>query len=80
MTEAAQLKLSACCDAVRSLSGQLMDDGHEPRDVVNALLCELLAFNCDSLAQVERYLDGLLSRFRRNRDTITQAFEARAVH
>ena len=80
MTEADQRRLSACCDAVRSLSGELMDDGHAQRDVVNALLCELLAFNCESPADVERYLDGLLSRFRRNRDTITQAFEARAVH
>lgn len=80
MTEADQLRLSACCEAVRSLSGQLMDDGHAQRDVVNALLCELLAFNCDSPADVERYLDGLLSRFRRNRETITQAFEERAVH
>ena len=80
MTEASQKQLSACCDAVRSLSGQLMDEGHEQRDVVNALLCELLAFNCDSPADVERYLDGLLSRFRRNRATITEAFEARAVH
>ena len=80
MTEVDQQRLSACCDAVRCLSGQLMDDGHEQRDVVNALLCELLAFNCDSPADVERYLDGLLSRFRRNRESITQAFEERAVH
>ena len=80
MTEVDEQRLSACCDAVRSLSGQLMNDGHEQRDVVNALLCELLAFNCESPADVERYLDGLLSRFRRNRETITQAFEERAVH
>ena len=80
MTEADQQRLSACCDAVRSLSGRLMDDGHDRRDVVNALLCELLAFNCESPADVERYLDGLLRRFRRNRETIIQAFEEHAVH
>ena len=80
MTEAEQQRLNACCEAVRSLSGELMDNGHAQRDVVNALLCELLIFNCDSPAEVERYLDGLLSRFRRNRDSITQAFEERAVH
>ena len=80
MTKTEHQRLSACCDAVRELSGQLMDDGHQQRDVVNALLCELLAFNCDSPAGVERYLDGLLSRFRVNKDTISQAFEQSAVH
>ena len=80
MSETEQERLSACCDAVRELSGQLMDDGHAQRDVVNALLCELLAFNCDTPADVERYLKGLLVRFRRNRDTIDAAFQQRAVH
>jgi len=73
-------QLQACCDAIHELSEQLLDDGHARRDVVNALLCELLAIRCDSPAEVERYLDGLLSRFRRNRASIDAAFEARAVH
>ena len=73
-------RLSACCDAIRELSGQLMDDGHAQRDVVNALLCELLAINCDTPSDVERYLSGLLKRFRRNRADIDAAFEARAIH
>jgi hypothetical protein len=80
MSEMDKERLSACCEAVRELSGQLMDDGHAQRDVVNALLCELLAFNCDTPADVERYLNGLLERFRRNRATIDEAFGQRAVH
>jgi hypothetical protein len=80
MTELDQERLSLCCNAVRELSGQLMDDGHAQRDVVNALLCELLAFNCDTPEDVERYLDGLLSRFRRNRRSINAPFTKRAVH
>ncbi len=80
MRETDHHRLSACCDAVRELSGQLIDDGHAQRDVVNALLCELLAFNCDTPEDVERYLNGLLSRFRRNRDTIDAVFSQRAMH
>jgi len=75
-----QQRLSACCDAVRELSVQLMGDGHAERDVVNALLCELLAFNCGTPQEVERYLDGLLNRFRRNRKRIEAAFTQQAVH
>jgi hypothetical protein len=73
-------RLAACCDAVRELSVQLMGDGHEQRDVANALLCELLAFNCHSPEEVERYLDGLLKRFRRNRTRIEMEFVQKAVH
>ena len=80
MAEVEHERLSACCDAVRELSGRLMQDGHAQRDVVNALLCELLAFNCDSPADVERYLSGLLKRFNRNRVIIDAAFEQQAVH
>ena len=80
MVETEQERLDACCHAIRALSGQLMDDGHAPKDVVNALLCELLAMKCDTPQDVERYLSGLLKRFRLNRDTIEAAFEARAVH
>lgn len=80
MSEIEQERLSACCDAVRQLSGQLMDDGHAQRDVVNALLCELLAMKCGSPSEVERYLSGLLKRFRLNRSDIDAAFQARAVH
>jgi hypothetical protein len=80
MSELDHERLSACCDAVRTLSDRLMDDGHERRDVVNALLCELLAFNCDTPEDVERYLDGLLKRFRRNRVSIDAAFQRQAVH
>lgn len=80
MSEMEQERLSACCDAIRELSGQLMSDGHARRDVVNALLCELLAIKCDTPAEVESYLSGLLTRFRMNRADIDAAFEARAVH
>ncbi len=80
MRDSEHERLTACCDAVRELSGQLMDDGHAQRDVVNALLCELLAFNCDTPEDVERYLNGLLARFRRNRDSIDAAFSRQAVH
>jgi len=73
-------QLSACCDAVHELSGQLLGDGYARRDVVNALLHELLAFNCDSPEAVERYLSGLLSRFRSNRGSIDAAFSQQAVH
>ena len=66
--------LSNCWEAVRNLSGQLMDEGYREKDVANALLCELLAFNCDTPDDVERYLDGLLSRFRRNRTSIQQTY------
>ena len=57
-----------------------MDDGHAQRDVVNALLCELLAIKCGSPAEVEHYLSGLLKRFRLNRADIDAAFQASAVH
>ena len=80
MMETNQERLSACCDAVRELSGQLMDNGHAQRYVVNALLCELLAFNCDTPEDVERYLNGLLKRFQRNRPSIDAAFSRSAVH
>lgn len=80
MTEIDHQRLAACCDAVRELSVQLMGDGHAQRDVVNALLCELLSFNCDTPEAVERYLDGLLTRFRRNRESIDAAFTRNAVH
>lgn len=80
MADLDQEQLSACCDAVHELSGQLLDNGYARRDVVNALLHELLAFNCDSPAGVERYLNGLLTRFRRNRGSIDAAFSQQAVH
>ncbi len=80
MSESKQEQLSACCDAFRQLSGQLMDNGHAQRDVVNALLCELLAIKCGSPEEVEQYLSGLLKRFRLNRTDIDAAFQARAVH
>lgn len=73
-------RLTACCDAVRELSGQLLHDGHDRRHVVNALLHELLAFNCDSPDGVDRYLSGLLTRFRRHRGSIDAAFSGRAMH
>ena len=73
-------RLNACCDAVRELSGQLMSDGHAQRDVVNALLCELLAFNCHTPDDVEQYLNGLLKRFQRHRPSIDAAFAHRALH
>lgn len=72
--------LSECCDAVHALSGQLLNEGHAERDVANALLHELLAFNCDSPEGVDRYLSGLLTRFRRNRGSIDAAFAQQAVH
>ncbi len=80
MSETEHQHLNACCDAVRELSVQLMGDGHAQRDVVNALLCELLAFNCDTPQEVEHYLNGLLSRFRRNRESIEAAFTQKAMH
>jgi hypothetical protein len=40
----------------------------------------LLAFNCDSPDGVDRYLSGLLARFRRNRGSIDAAFSQQAVH
>jgi hypothetical protein len=80
MTDTDHQRLAACCDAVRELSVQLMGDGHEQRDVANALLCELLAFNCHSPEEVESYLDGLLRRFRRNRSRIETEFARKAVH
>jgi hypothetical protein len=73
-------QLNACCDAVHALSGQLLDEGHDQRDVANALLHELLAFNCDSPDGVDRYLSGLLARFRRNRGSIDAAFSQQAMH
>lgn len=66
--------LSNCWEAVRETSGRLMDEGYREKDVANALLCELLAFNCDTPDDVERYLDGLLSRFRRNRGSIQESY------
>lgn len=74
MKKMEQTYLSNCWDAVRELSGQLMDEGYREKDVANALLCELLAFNCDTPDDVERYLDGLLARFRRNRNSIQQSY------
>lgn len=80
MSNIDQEQLNACCDAVHELSGRLLEGGHARRDVVNALLHELLAFNCDSPEGVERYLSGLLNRFRIKRSSIEAVFSQQAVH
>lgn len=74
MKQQEHLHLSNCWDAVREVSGRLMDEGYPEKDVANALLCELLAFNCDTPDDVERYLDGLLARFRRHRGSIQETY------
>ena len=79
MSERDKEFLGNCWEAVREVSGRLMDEGYSEKNVANALLCELLAFNCDTPDDVERYLDGLLSRFRRNRTSI-QASYSQSCH
>jgi len=80
MQEASRQQLDHCSNAVREVAVRLLDEGHAERDVVNAFLCELLAFKCETPDDVENYLSGLLHKFRRHRDSIQDTYQQRCCH
>jgi len=80
MPEVSRQRLDHCTDAFREVAMRLLDEGHAERDVVNAFLCELLAFKCETPDDVEKYLTGLLQNFRRHRDSIQDVYHQRCCH
>ena len=77
MQEVTRQHLDHCTDAVREVGLRLLDEGHAESDVVNAFLCELLAFKCETPDEVESYLTKLLHNFRRHRDSIEDIYQRR---
>ncbi len=80
MHEVSRQNLDDCSDAVREVAIRLLDEGHAERDVINAFLCELLAFRCETPDDVEAYLSGLLSKFRRHRGSIQNLYSQGCCH
>ncbi len=77
MQEASSQCLDDCTDAIREVAVRLLDEGHAEKDVINAFLCELLAFRCETPDDVEAYLTRLLSNFRKHRDSIQGIYQQR---
>jgi len=80
MQEASRQHLDQCSTAVREVALRLLDEGHAQRDVVNAILCELLAIKCETPDDVENYLSALLHNFRRHRSSIQDVYQQSCCH